>query len=273
MNQNKQLAEWDPCAGLMEMRTTQRVAIDLPVDLYAAEFAGGLSARSRDLSASGICIATACPFDLKSIHALSVCLADGTIKLDADGMWQRDDARQGLILSGFTFSNLSIQQSRMLQDLVFERGRRLAQYLHEQTVIGASGLEDAIGIASASRIRLIKAGQLVYRQGDNEPASGSIFVIMQGCVTLQIRIKDAIDAPFIQLEEGEILGGLPVLTGLENTESAAASQDLELLEIDQKALRHLRLSRPLLAHRLTIAVVRAHVQRMSRALECAAQCF
>ena len=49
---------------VMEMRMTPRIALDVPVKIDAAGFYGSLDGRARDISATGLCIATSCPFDL-----------------------------------------------------------------------------------------------------------------------------------------------------------------------------------------------------------------
>ena len=92
-------------------------------------------------------------------------------------------------------------------------------------------------------------------------------------MTLQIRLRDSIDAPFLELERGALIGGLPQLANIAPPETAVASRDLELYEIDAKAFRHLRITRPWLAQQLSAAVLRVHAERMGRALESAARCF
>ena len=84
-----------------------------------------------------------------------------------------------------------------------------------------------------------------------------------------MRIRDAIDVPFVRLGPGDLFGGLPLLGEIGHPETAVASEDLELIEIDAHAFRYLRTSRPWLAHRLAAAMVRIHVERSARALDAA----
>ena len=69
-----------------ELRCDPRVAADLPVQIYAAGFAGPLSARTRDMSIGGACIATATPFDFKSVSEIDLLLDHGTVRIHVGGM-------------------------------------------------------------------------------------------------------------------------------------------------------------------------------------------
>ena len=224
-------------------------------------------------SATGLCIATSCPFDLKSVYSVELLLEDQTLRIEAEGVWQHDDGRQNVVLSGLAFGLQSGLAPRSLQNLIFARSQEITRFLYERTAFSELGFEGAMGLASATRMKSVQAGEFVYRQGEIDPTAGSIYMVVRGRVTLQVKVNETIEAPFVQLGEGELFGGLPVLAGIPNIESAAASENLELLEIDERALRHLRLFRPWLAQKLAATLFRTHAERTSRALARAARCF
>ena len=81
--------------------------------------------------------------------------------------------------------------------------------------------------------------------------------------------RDAIERPLCQLGVGDLFGGLPLLADLRHCESAVADTNVRLLEVDASAFRHLRSMKPWLGHRLGVALLRVHAQRMSKVLELA----
>ena len=71
------------------------------------------------------------------------------------------------------------------------------------------GLEEAMGLAQVTRLRSMSAGDLIYRQGHRGDGTDSIFLITEGEVTLQIRIRDAFERPLAHLTVGDLFGGVP----------------------------------------------------------------
>ncbi|MEM9177774.1 MAG: cyclic nucleotide-binding domain-containing protein, partial [Myxococcota bacterium] len=116
------------------------------------------------------------------------------------------------------------------------------------------------------RSRSLHPGDQIYRQGQRGNDSDSIFLIIEGSVTLQVRVRDAIERPLTQLQVGDLFGGLPLLADLPHTESAVANTAVKLLELDAGAFRHLRSMKPWLGHRLGVALLRVHAQRMGKIL-------
>jgi CRP-like cAMP-binding protein len=158
----------------------------------------------------------------------------------------------------------------MVWDQVLDSGKRLARFLYERTALHELGLEEAMGLAQVTRFRSMSAGDLIYRQGHRDKGTDSIFLITEGEVTLQIRVRDAFERPLDHLTVGDLFGGLPLLADLPHAESAVANTDVQLLEIDAAAFRHLRSMKPWLGHRLGTALLRVHAQRMSKTLGLAA---
>jgi len=255
----------------LEIRSNPRVGADLPVEIYSGEFGGALLGRTRDLSIGGACIATQSPFSFKSLRRVTLRLPGQNLSLDAAGCWQREDPVEHLILTGIAFENPAPETLEVIWNQVLDAGKRLARFLYERTALRELGLEEAMGLAQVTRLRTMQPGDMIYRQGTRDRAGDSIFLITEGTVTLQIRIRDAIEQAFCQLAPGDLFGGLPLLADLPHAESAVANTTLRLLELDEAAYRHLRTMKPWLGHRLGVALLRVHAQRMSQVLGLASR--
>ena len=255
----------------LEIRSNPRVGADLPVEFYSGEFSGALLGRTRDISIGGACIATQSPFSFKSLRRIVLRLPTQNLTLDAAGCWQREDPIEKLVLTGILFENPTPENLDVIWNLVLDAGKKLARFLYERTALRELGLEEAMGLAQVTRIRTLQAGDSIYRQGTRNAESDSIYLIAEGSVTLQVRIRDAIEQPLAQLSTGDLFGGLPLLADLPHAESAVANTTLRLFEVDGGAFRHLRSMKPWLGHRLGVALLRVHAQRMSQILGLASR--
>ena len=117
----------------------------------------------------------------------------------------------------------------------------------------------------------MQAGDTIYRQGTRGEGNDSIYLITEGRVTLQLRIRGAIEQTLTTLSTGDLFGGMPLLADLPHSESAIADTEVRLLEVDQAAFRHLRSMKPWLGHRLGVALLRVHAQRMADTLGLASE--
>ncbi len=255
----------------LEVRSNPRVGTDVPAELYATDFGGALLGRTRDLSIGGACIATQSPFAIKSLQRVTLGLPGGNLTLDAIGCWQREDPLDDSILTGVAFENPDHDQLELVWDQVLDSGKRLARFLYERTALHELGLEEAMGLAQVSRFRSMEAGHTIYRQGTRGGHNDSIFLVAEGRITLQLRIRDAIEQTLDQLSTGDLFGGLPLLADLPHADSAVADTAVRLLEIDRAAFRHLRSMKPWLGHRLGVALLRVHAQRLSKTLGLASE--
>lgn len=247
----------------LEVRSNPRVGTDLPVQLYASDFGGALLGRTRDLSIGGACVATQSPFAIKSLQRIVLGLPTQNLALDAIGCWQREDPAENLILTGVQFDNPYSDQLELVWDQVLDSGKKLARFLYERTALHELGLEEAMGLAQVTRLRSMQAGDTIYRQGTRGQGNDSIYLITEGRVTLQLRIRGAIEQTLTTLSTGDLFGGMPLLADLPHSESAIADTPVRLLEVDQAAFRHLRSMKPWLGHRLGVALLRVHAQRMA----------
>lgn len=258
-------------ADPLEIRSNPRVGVDLPIEIHSGEFAGALLGRTRDLSIGGACIATQSPFSFKSLRRIVLRLPTRSLSLEANGCWQREDPVENLILTGVSFDNPPPESLEVVWDLVLDAGKKLARFLYERTALRELGLEEAMGLAQVTRLRTMQTGDMIYRQGTRHESSDSIFLIAEGSVTLQVRVRDAIEQPLCQLGPGDLFGGLPLLADLPHADSAVANSTLRLLEVDGSAYRHLRTMKPWLGHRLGVALLRVHALRMSQTLGLASR--
>ncbi len=266
-NPNQRSAPVDP----LEIRSNPRVGTDLPVELYTGDFGGALLGRTRDLSIGGACIATQSPFSFKSLQRITLGLPAQNLTLDAFGCWQREDPQENIILTGISFDNPHTDQLELVWDQVLDSGKKLARFLYERTALHELGLEEAMGLAQVTRVRTFQPGDMIYRQGTQGGSNDSIFLITEGNVTLQLRIRDAIEQALVQLTTGDLFGGLPLLADIPHAESAVADSQVRLLEVDRAAFRHLRSMKPWLGHRLGVALLRVHAVRMAEILGLASR--
>ena len=246
----------------LDLRGVPRVAADLPASLYSTDMAGPIPCRVRDLSVTGACIATASPFALKSVQRVVVTLPRGSLALDAQGTWQRDAQADDVILSGLKFCDPPKESLDQLWELVFSIGQQLARFLLERTQLQELGVEEGLGLAQTSRFRDIPAGRIIYRQDTALAGEESIFVLVEGTVALQARVRDAFDVETHRLHPGDMFGGLPLIGAGPHAETAVAVVNSRLLEIDRQAYRFMRQTRPWLGFRVGQALLRTYAVRL-----------
>jgi len=246
----------------LELRQAARVGADHPVQIHCSGLAGSLAGRTRDLSVGGLCVATPSPFDVKSLHRVTLQLPDRHLTLRCEGRWQRDEPADDLVLTGLEFEDLSSDERDALWSLVLQTGRELASFLHERAELHELGLEEAMGLAQVTRYRDIPAGHSLYRQDQRREGEESLFLLLQGEVVLTVRVRDARDVEIARLRPGDLFGGLPLLADCPNAESATAATSSRLLEIDDSAFRYVRLAKPWLGYRLGSALLRVNARRL-----------
>jgi CRP-like cAMP-binding protein len=247
-------------------RLHPRIGADFPLELYSGEYPGPLLGRTRDLGVGGACVATASPFAFKSLQRVVLSLPERRLELLVEGRWQRDLVADDLVLTGIGFLDPPEDVVESLWELVLEGSKELARFLYTRSDLADFALEETMGLAQVTRFREISAGRCIYRQDRSEPGEDSIFVISDGTVGLQVRVRDARDATLDRLGPGRIFGGLPLVAEIENAESAVAETNVRLLEIDRQAFAYLLAAKPWLALRLAQAVVRAQAHRVRELL-------
>ncbi len=255
-----------PSQGSIEGRHDPRVGVDLPVDIYSGSFAGPLPGRTRDVGLGGICAATGALIAAKSIQRIVLKLPDGPLEMEAEGVWQRDSGEDSAVLTGIAFVRPDDAARDRLWELVVNRAKDVARFLHARSDLATLGIEEAMGVSQVSRQRMVAAGKSLYRQDSHEAGQDSIYLITAGRISLQVRVRDARETTLDSLGPGRLFGGLPLITGEPHAESAVADRDSELIEIDRSSWRYLTTAKPWLAQRLAEAVVRSYARRIREVL-------
>lgn len=100
--------------------------------------------------------------------------------------------------------------------------------------------------AEARFIRSLKAGDVVFREGD---AGSTIFVVRKGRVRISKGVRGG-QKTFAVLGPGELFGEMSVINGEPRTASAEALEDVTLLELDAARFEKMVLSEPEIAVRI-----------------------
>ncbi len=252
----------------MESRSDPRVGAEIAVDIVSDQFSGGLRGVTRDLSVGGICVATRSPFAHGSVRQVVLNLGTGSLRLPAEGRWQRWNRATGVILTGISFRELTTATQDVLWDHVLDISKELARFLFRHSEVRDIGIDGAMSLAQSSRLLVVGAGEFVYQQGgEHKDAPSSIFMLREGNVVLRTRLRGSIERDFASVRPGELFGGLPMLAAVEHYESAIARSPSRLIEIDERAYTYLLQARPWVAQKLAFTVTSAYAQRMHATLE------
>lgn len=252
--------------GGIEVRQNPRVGTDFPVDVHAGGLSGRLPGRARDLGIGGMCVATASPFEFKSIHRVTLNLPQRRLEVDAEGRWQRSTPGDQVVLTGIAFVSPPEALVETLWDQVLEGAKQLGRFLHARSDLSALDIEEAMGLAQVTRYRDVSRGQTIHREDHIDAGEESIFLVAEGEVVLEARVRGARNVTFERLGPGRLFGGTPLLTGLPPSETAIAASDCRLLEIDRSAFEYLCSAKPWLAQRVSQAVSRAQMRRAREVL-------
>ena len=250
-----------------ELRGDPRIGTDVPAALYTSDFSGALEARTRDLSVGGCCVVTASPFAHKSVRRIRLMLPDGALEVDAEGRWQQALDGDDMVMTGVSFYQPPDEVVDRLWDVVLDGGKKLARFLYTGSELRTIGVDGALGLAQISRMRDVRAGQTIYRQGEERGRQCSIFVIERGEVSLSIRVRGVRDIVVDRIGPGSVFGGLPILAGTPALETVVTETDVRMLELDDRALRYLGRAKPWLARTMSEIVTAAYVKRLHRFLE------
>jgi len=249
-----------------DLRGAPRVAADLPLELHLVGLPGPLVGRTRDVGVTGLCAATTSVYDIKAVRRIVVTLPGGRIELGAEARWQRDRRSDRHVLTGVAFTESPLDAVDLLWDLVLDAGKRFARFLHAHSDLHGLGMEEALGLAQISRYRDVVEGATLYREKSAEPGEDSIFLVAQGEVALQLRIRDSRETRLARLGPGQMFGGMPLVAACPHAESAIATTAARLFEIDRHAYGHLCHAKPWLAQRLAMSLARTYTRRLHDAL-------
>lgn len=256
-----------PLSNGMDLRGTPRVGVDFAVELYLNDLPGPIAGRTRDLGVTGLCVATPSVFAIKSLHRVIVVTPGGErLRAQAEGRWQRESGSDPSILTGVSFVEPPSEIVNVLWDVVLDAGKELARFLYAHSDLHGLGVEEALGIAQISRFRDLPPGATIYRQNSETAGDDSIFLVTQGSVLLQVRVRDARETLIARLGPGQMFGGTPLVAEAPHAESAVADTNVRLLEIDRDAWSYLQAAKPWLAQRLGSSLNRTVARRLSDVL-------
>jgi hypothetical protein len=249
-------------ASVLGRRALPRVAISLPVRLHLGEL-GPLDARARDLGAGGVCVATPSCFAPQDLRRVTLLLTSGRIEVDAEGRWQLEVSGEDGFLTGIRFLDIPEEALERVWDLVHQRSKALAHWLLQQHEFADLNLRDVVDLAHVTRMREIRAGGLLYRQGVRDD---SAFVVTCGEVVFERRTPRDRKLMVGRARPGQLLGGLGVVANCLPNETAVADSDVSLLEISRGAFENLQLTSPALAFQVASLVMQSHLRRLDSAL-------
>lgn len=248
--------------SLLGRRALPRVAISAPVRLQLAGL-GPLDARARDLGAGGACVSTRSCFAPQDLRRVTLLLGDGPLEVEAEGRWQLEVAGDDAFLTGVRFLDVPELARERLWDVVHQQSKTLTRWLLQQRDFAGLDLCDAVDLVHITRVREIRAGGLLYRQGMHDD---SIFIVTRGEVVFERRTPRDRKLTVGRALPGQLLGGLGVVADSPASETALADRDVTLLEISRGAFENLQLTSPLLAFQLASRVVQSHLQRVDSTL-------
>ena len=244
-------------------RALPRVATSLPVRLHVAGLPAGLDARTRDLSAGGLCVATPSCFPVQELRRITLFLPAGRIDLGVEGRWQAEVSGEDGILTGVRLLDVPDASLELIWDLVHTQSKSLTRWLAQQPTFEGLGFQSLVDLAHVTRLREARAGQLLYRHG---VLDDSIFIVTRGEVAFEQRTPHHYKLSVGLAGPGQVVGGAGVVADLVPRETAIVSRDVSLLEISRGAFENLQETNRGLAFRLVSIVLHSHLRRIEDAL-------
>lgn len=258
----------DAALMVLEARTSPRVAADLAIDLYGADFAGPLAARVRDIGVGGASVVTESLISFRSIRRVRLQIpGSDPLVIDAEGRWQSDSRANDAVLTGLVFQQPDAATLSVLWNYVYDESKRIARFLCDDSDLSDLDADGATSMSMITRLRLVAAGRIIYRQAECGPSESAVYVVYRGCVRLEYERPDRRRLTLGRLGPGRLFGGLPLSANVPNGESAWADQDSALLEISRPSYAYLCVAKPLLGQRISQAITRNHALRMRDLVE------
>ena len=132
-----------------------------------------------------------------------------------------------------------------------ESPERRRELLHRVPLFAGLAEERLQALATVATTRRLSAREELFHKGD--PAS-QVYVVSTGRLKVYTTSSEGDEILFTILDEGEVIGELPLLTGGRRTASVAALEPSELLVLDRRDfLRYLR-EQPVVAIELMVVL-------------------
>jgi hypothetical protein len=252
-----------PRAVVLGRRALPRVATSFPVRLRFAGLPGPLDGRARDLGAGGVCVATPTRFAIQELRGVTLLPQGGRLELGAAGCWQQEVSGTDGFFAGVRFLDVPADALEQIWDLVHQESKALTRWLREQSELSQLDLQDVMDLAHATRLRDVRVGEVLYRQGVGRD---SIFFVMRGEIVCERRSPRQRVLGSARMGPGRLLGGMGAVTCAPPGETAIAARDTRLLEISQGAFENLQHASPMLAFQLGSLAMRSHLRRLEEEL-------
>ena len=122
------------------------------------------------------------------------------------------------------------EPSVLNEDPVGERVR----WLGEAALLAPLTPEERRRLAEKSRTLLYSPGETVLRAGD---PGGSMFVVVHGRVEIRVPMPDGPHVPVAEIEAGEVIGEMSLLTGEPRSADAVAVGEVGLVEVRRAEMK------------------------------------
>jgi hypothetical protein len=252
---------WGSFEALLGDRALPRVPISFPVRLHLEGDASPRDVRARDLCVAGIGIESPQSVALDEIRRVTLSTPMGRIDLIAEGCWQVNSPARDGFTAGIRFIGVESIALGQLWDLVHHQARILMRWFAQVLEFQSFSLNDRGDLTQLTRIRELRKGDALHRQGIQSPGEDSIFIVTDGETEIDTRTEDGSRIVVGYAGPGELIGGLALVTNAPSDENAIALRDTSLLEIPSGAFEKLKHANPALALATAASVVRAHLAR------------
>lgn len=241
-----------------ELRSAPRVACSVMGELQLGGM-GKIPCRLRDVGTGGVCVQTPSPFALSSLRSVTMHLAGELLTLDVEGCWQREATLERAIFTGLRFARPAAVDRERMRKFVEQAAQELTDFLQNRSDLRDLGLDEALDVALASRLREAPTGTFICREGHPRAGDDSLFAVMRGTVTLAATGDRENEIEVDRVTAGSVFGGVPLIADVPSPVSAVAASDVTLLELDRSAFRYLERAKPLVAHRLARSIAAQQV--------------
>jgi CRP-like cAMP-binding protein len=241
-----------------EARTAPRVACTLMGEMQLGGM-GKIPCRLRDVGTGGVCVQTPSPFAMSSLRSLTMHLPGESLTVDIEGCWQREASLERAIFTGLRFTRPDAPDRERIRKFVEQSAQELTNFLQNNSDLRDLGLDEALDVALASRLREAASGMFICREGHPRAGDDSLFALMRGTVTLAATGNREHEIEVERVTPGGIFGGVPLIADVPSPVSAVAATDVTLLELDRAAFRYLERAKPLVAHRLARSIAACQV--------------
>jgi small-conductance mechanosensitive channel len=156
----------------------------------------------------------------------------------------------------FAYPTRTIHVETKTQDHVFdETAAEICERISNVPLFAPLSDEETTKLANASHVRVFAPNEAIVRKGQE---GGSMFIVHRGSVKIQV-MESGFPKTINTLDEGDIFGEMGLFTGEPRTATVVATEETEVLEIHNAAVKPLLENNPDLVSALskTIAERRA----------------